>query len=170
MELDPEWTPREGIREAPAFAPTSRPVTAGGQTFPTDLGKGRKILVIDDNAVVLKGFEFKLRSAGFEVFTSTEGSEAVKLARSVRPDLVLVDINFPPGSGMHWDGFTILAWLHRQEGLEKVPIIVISSSEAEKYKRKSIESGALDFFQKPVVFPELLGRIRQILESPDPKS
>jgi hypothetical protein len=60
------------------------------------IGKNRKVLVVDDNPVVLKSFELKLKASGFDVLTATEGAAAVSLARQTKPDLIVLDINFPP--------------------------------------------------------------------------
>ncbi len=75
------------------------------------IGRGRKILVVDDNLVVLKAFELKLKACGFEVLTASEGAAAVSTARQLKPDLIVLDINFPPdvgSSGLQWDGFNIM--------------------------------------------------------------
>ena len=87
----------------------------------------KKILVIDDNEIILKTTSMKLQSAGYEVFTALDGSEGVAAVRREKPDLVLLDITFPPDvSGVSWDGFRIMDWLHRVDETKKIPIIVIS--------------------------------------------
>ena len=93
----------------------------------------KKILVVDDNEIILKTTSMKLQSAGYQVFTALDGSEGVAAVRRVKPDLVLLDITFPPdASGMSWDGFRIMDWLHRVDETKKIPIIVISGVVEEK--------------------------------------
>jgi len=59
----------------------------------------KKILVVDDNKVILKTISLKLQGAGFQIITALDGSEAVAAARKETPDLILLDINFPPAVG-----------------------------------------------------------------------
>src|SRR5438270_11832420 len=98
----------------------------------------KKILVIDDNEIILKTTSMKLQSAGFQVLTALDGSEGVALVRREKPDLILLDITFPPDvSGPSWDGFRIMDWLGRVDETKKVPIIVISGIVDEKNKKRA---------------------------------
>jgi CheY-like chemotaxis protein len=124
----------------------------------------KKILVIDDNEIILKTTSMKLQSAGYHVFTALDGSEGVSMVRREKPDLVLLDITFPPDvSGVSWDGFRIMEWLHRVDETKKIPIIVISGVVEEKNKQRATSSGAVAFFPKPVNFDEMLKVIRATL-------
>lgn len=138
----------------------------------------KKILVVDDNAVVLKSLTLKLKANGYEVITAADGSEAVGSARREKPDLILLDINFPPdvahGGGVVWDGFKIIDWLNRLDLAKKVPIVVITGGDAAKYKDRAIAAGAVGFFQKPIDNEELLATIKKSLAdaaaAPKPKA
>ena len=127
----------------------------------------KKILVVDDNPVILKTLSMKLTAAGYDVLTAVDGGEAVSLARHERPDLILLDISFPPdvanGGGVPWDGFLIMSWLRRLEEAKNIPIIVITGGEPEKYKERALAAGAVSFFHKPIEHVELLAVIRQTL-------
>lgn len=124
----------------------------------------KKILVIDDNEIILKTTSMKLQSAGYQVLTALDGSEGVSLVRKEKPDLVLLDITFPPDvSGVSWDGFRIMDWLHRVDDTKKIPIIVISGVVEEKNKQRATASGAVAFFPKPVNFDEMIKVIRATL-------
>jgi CheY-like chemotaxis protein len=126
----------------------------------------KKILVVDDNEIVLKTISMKLQSRGYQVFTALDGVEGVAAVRKIRPDLVLLDIAFPPGaSGMSWDGFRIMDWLHQVDETQKIPIIVISGMVEEQNKQRAMNSGAVAFFPKPVNLDELLKVIRATLGS-----
>jgi CheY-like chemotaxis protein len=126
----------------------------------------KKILVIDDNEIILKTTSMKLQSAGYQVFTALDGSEGVAAVRKLNPDLVLLDITFPPDvSGMSWDGFRIMEWLHRVDETKKIPIIVISGVVEEKNKQRAMSSGAVAFFPKPVNFDEMIRVIRETLSA-----
>src|ERR1041385_3625331 len=127
----------------------------------------KKILIVDDNEVVVKTLLLKLKSNDFDVFTALDGSEAVSTVRKEKPDLILLDISFPPdvahGGGVPWDGFRIIQWLHRMEEAKNTPIIIMTGAEAAKYKDRALKEGAVAFFQKPINNDELLATIRRIL-------
>ena len=126
----------------------------------------KKILVIDDNEIILKTTSMKLQSAGYQVFTALDGSEGVAAVRREKPDLVVLDITFPPDvSGMSWDGFRIMDWLHRVDETQKIPIIIISGVVEEKNKQRATASGAVAFFPKPVNFDEMIKVIRATLSA-----
>jgi CheY-like chemotaxis protein len=132
----------------------------------TPLGQNRKVLVVDDNPVVLKAFELKLKALGFNVLTATDGSEAVSTARHERPDLIILDINFPPdigSSGLQWDGFNIMQWMQRFQEAANIPVIIITGENPEKFKDRAMAAGAVAFFQKPIQNEEFLVAIRRIL-------
>src|SRR4051812_23144392 len=78
------------------------------------IGKGRKVLVVDDDPVVLKAFEFKLKGLGFEVITTKEYTEAASMAQKQKPDLIVLDVNFEItdiNAGLQWDGFNLTQWM-----------------------------------------------------------
>jgi len=78
------------------------------------VGTQKKILVVDDNEIVIKTISLKLQGAGYQVLTAMDGSTAVSIARKDAPDLILLDLSFPPDvGGVPWDGFRIMEWFHR---------------------------------------------------------
>lgn len=123
-----------------------------------------KILVADDNVVILKALSIKLKSSGYEVRTAMDGSTAVSCVRREKPDLIILDINFPPdvghGGGIAWDGFLILEWLRRIDEVRDTPIIFITSGESAKFRERALSAGAVAFFQKPIDQEEMLNVIR----------
>jgi two-component system KDP operon response regulator KdpE len=127
----------------------------------------KKILVVDDSPVILKALSMKLTAEGYDVLTAEDGGGAVNLARRGKPDLILLDISFPPdvahGGGVAWDGFLIMNWLRRMDELKNTPIVIITGSEPEKYKDRALAAGAVNFFHKPIENEELLAAIRRTL-------
>jgi len=133
----------------------------------------KKILVIDDNEVILKSTSMKLQNAGYQVFTALDASEGVALGRKMKPDLILLDIGFSPDvyenqvvdgwTGMAWDGFRIMDWLRKVDETKEIPIIIISGLMEEKNKRRAAAGGAVAFMPKPVNFGEMLELIRKTL-------
>ena len=126
----------------------------------------KRILVVDDNEVVVKALTIKLQSAGYDVLKALDGSEAVSTARKEKPDLIVLDISFPPdvahGGGVPWDGFLIIDWLHRMDEARATPIIVISGGDPVKFQERSLKAGAVAYFRKPLNYEELLATVRQV--------
>ena len=126
----------------------------------------KKIMVVDDNEIVLKTISFKLRAAGFEPVPALDGLEALALARREALDLILLDINFPPDVyGEPWDGFRILKWLRQLDNVRNVPVIIISGSEAADDKEQAEKNGVTAFFRKPIDHADLLSVIQETLET-----
>lgn len=131
------------------------------------------ILVADDNIVILKALSIKLKSKGYEVRTAMDGSTAVSCVRRERPDLIILDINFPPdvahGGGIPWDGFLILDWLRRMDEARDTPVIFITSGDSPKSRERALSMGAVAFFPKPVDHEELLHVVHDTVgDPPDP--
>jgi len=132
---------------------------------------GKKILVVDDNEVILKTISLKLQGAGYQVITALDGSEGVAAARKENPDLVLLDIGFPVDlDGVPWDGFRIMEWLRRLDTPKRIPVIIITGGENAKYKERAVASGAVAFFNKPIDHDDLLKVIRVTLGETTPSA
>lgn len=149
----------------------------------------KRILVVDDDAVVLKALSIKLNAQGYEVLTepdlvgvlarlkggspSTEGLEVADGTGSdaaahqdpvSRPDLILLDIGFPAEiDSVPWDGFLIMEWLKRIDEAAKIPVIFISGSDPAQYEAKVRAIGAVAFFRKPIDHDRLFAVIEQTL-------
>ena len=127
-------------------------------------GTPKKILVVDDNEIVIKTISLKLQGAGYQVLTAMDGSTAVAVARKESPDLILLDLAFPPDvQGVPWDGFRIMEWFHRLDTLKKIPVIVITGLEDPGAKQRATSTGAVAYFQKPLEHDYLLKVIRATL-------
>jgi CheY-like chemotaxis protein len=127
----------------------------------------KKILVVDDDLVIQSRLSRALKSHGYEVVLAADGSEAVSAARHQKPDLIVLDITFPPdvahGGGVPWDGFLIMDWLRRVDGAEKMPVIVITASDNDAYKQRALSMGALGYFLKPIDINLFLLSIQKVL-------
>lgn len=125
-----------------------------------------KILIVDDNPVIVATLEMKLKSAGYEVLTAADGTQAVSTARRERPQLILMDISLPEEAvaAVQWDGFKIIEWLRRVEEAKHIPVIVITGSDSQKFRDRAMALGAVAFFQKPIDNMELLEVVKKTLE------
>jgi two-component system KDP operon response regulator KdpE len=124
----------------------------------------KKILIVDDNQVILKTLSLKLNK-DYDIITAEDGSEAVSAVRTKKPDLILLDINFPAEfSAVQWDGFRIIQWVRQMHEVKTLPIFIITGGAAAKYKERALAEGAAAFFQKPINNDQLLAAIREALE------
>jgi len=119
------------------------------------MGIIRKVLVIDDDVLLVRLMEHHLIEEGFEVIKAYNGREGLSLVRSLKPDLVTLDIVLPDISG--WE----VCQLIRQ--VSKVPIVMLTVKEEEEDVVRALEYGADDYIAKPVGMKELVARIQAIL-------
>jgi two-component system, OmpR family, response regulator len=115
-----------------------------------------RLLVVDDEPDIVELLSASLRFAGYDVSTAANGKEALELAKSFRPDLVLLDVMMP---GM--DGFSVLSRL-RGEG-HRVPVLFLTARDATEDKVRGLTTGADDYVTKPFSLSEVLARIGAIL-------
>src|ERR1700678_206470 len=120
-----------------------------------------RLLVVDDEATILELLSGSLRLAGFEVVTAASGAEAVRVAASSRPDLVLLDVMMPDG-----DGFEALRRI--RDGGSEIPVIFLPARDEVPDRVKGFDMGADDYVTKPFSLDELLGRIRAVLKRSRP--
>ncbi len=113
------------------------------------------ILVVDDEALLVKGIRFNLKSDGYEVITGSNGQEAVDLAKVEQPDLIVLDVMMPV-----MDGLTACA---RIREFSDVPIILLTAKTDDMDKLMGFDHGADDYLTKPFNILELKARIRALL-------
>jgi CheY-like chemotaxis protein len=120
----------------------------------------KKILVVDDDPVVLATLSLKLGASGYQVLTAADGSEALAATRQEKPDLLLLDLSFPPNvGGVDWNGFLIARWIRRLDGAANLPIIMISGSNRSDYRKMALAEGILAFLRKPIDIDDLLATV-----------
>lgn len=114
-----------------------------------------KILVVDDEALLVKGIRFNLKSDGYEVITGSNGQEAVDLAKTQSPDLIVLDVMMPV-----MDGLTACGKIRE---FSDVPIILLTAKADDMDKLIGFDHGADDYLTKPFNILELKARIRAML-------
>lgn len=122
----------------------------------------RKILVVDDEAVLVETIAYNLEQAGYRVITASDGRSALEAARSEGPDLILLDIMLP---GI--DGLEVCRQLRRESRTATTPIVMLTAKSDEIDKVVGLEVGADDYVTKPFGRRELLARIRALLRRVD---
>ncbi len=119
----------------------------------------QKILVVDDEPDAVELIEFNLKQAGYEVVSAADGAEAVKKARAVLPNLVILDIMLP-----EIDGFEVCKLLRRDPATAGIPILMLTAKAAEIDRVLGLELGGDDYVTKPFSPRELILRVKKILE------
>ena len=114
-----------------------------------------KILVVDDEALLVKGIRFNLQNEGYEVFTGSNGLEAVKQVQDQQPDLVVLDVMMP-----EMDGLTACSKIRE---FSNVPIIMLTAKTDDMDKLIGFDHGVDDYLTKPFNILELKARIRALL-------
>ena len=117
-----------------------------------------RILVVDDQRANVEMVAGVLLARGYEVITAPSGEAALEQVRAAGPDLVISDILMP---GM--DGYELCRHLRAQAATALLPVILVTSLEANDERVKGLEAGADDFLSKPVNWEELFARVRSLL-------
>lgn len=119
-----------------------------------------KILVVDDEKLIVKGLKFNLEQEGYTVETAFDGEEAINLAHDGSIDLILLDLMLPKV-----DGFTVCRTIR---GFSNVPIIMVTAKGEDIDKILGLEYGADDYVTKPFNIREVTARIKAILRRVNP--
>ena len=114
-----------------------------------------KILVVDDEELLVKGIRFNLQNEGYDVITGNTGLEALQLAQSHDPDLIILDVMMP-----EMDGLTACGKIRE---FSNVPIILLTAKTDDMDKLMGFDVGADDYLTKPFNILELKARIRALL-------
>ena len=114
-----------------------------------------KILVVDDERVLVKGIKFNLESEGYQVEVGCDGEQAVELARSGAFDLIILDLMMPKIDGLQ-------ACMRIRE-FSNVPVIMLTARSEDADKIIGFECGADDYITKPFNILELKARVRALL-------
>jgi len=127
-----------------------------------------KILVIDDNPIIQRAVYYALRDKGYKVLMAGEVLDAINIIRDEHPDLILLDLSFPPDvmniGGPLQDGFFFIDWVRRNPEVNKIPIMIISGSDPHTYKERVAVAGINVCFHKPLDKETLAAAIKLALQ------
>lgn len=110
-----------------------------------------RILVVDDSPVIRLLLEDVLSAVGYEVRVAEDGASALAMMAVRRPDIVLTDLNMP-----HMDGFALLQAIRSRPALADIPVMIISSEDAEAKKARGRDAGIAGWIVKPFEPAELI--------------
>jgi len=124
--------------------------------------QGRLILVVDDEARMVRFIQLNLEHDGFQVISAYNGREALEQVRSQLPNLILLDVMMPD-----LDGFEVLERIREQSA---VPVIMLTAKGEEDDRVRGLELGADDYITKPFSPRELVSRVRAVLRRTETES
>lgn len=116
-----------------------------------------KILLAEDESIMLRTMEFRLKKDGHEILCAADGTQALELLRSQAPDLVITDLNMPGASGLE-----VLQCARETLGL-KIPVILLTGTGEVEVVRRARELGVTDYISKPFspnALSEMVGKYK----------
>lgn len=120
-----------------------------------DPSRNMVILIVDDDPTTRQVLAGILQRVGFQTESAVDGRESLSLAKTLRPDLVLLDVNLPDT-----DGFAVCGEIKRTPDIADTPVIFISANEDVTVKVRGFEAGGVDYLTKPLAGKEVIARVR----------
>ncbi|HET6372636.1 MAG TPA: response regulator [Candidatus Polarisedimenticolia bacterium] len=117
-----------------------------------------RIVIADDDPIVVKFLSALFRDEGFEVHTADDGEKALQVIKDSKPNLIILDLVMP-----YHDGFEICQRVRASEESRRTPVIILSMKEKEQDALHAFEVGADDYIRKPFNALELLARARKLV-------
>ena len=135
-------------------------ITPGGDGTGAGLVDGAKarVLICDDDPLLLELMEFRLRAKGYEVIKAVDGAEALEKAQQDAPDVVVLDAMMPKA-----DGLEVLARIKGDPALSDTPVIMLTARKGQKDIVSALDKGADDYLVKPFIPEELLARLARLI-------
>jgi len=118
----------------------------------------RRVLIVDDEPNIVTSLEFLMRGSDYEVRVARNGEEALRLAESFRPDVVLLDVMMPQRSG-----FEVCRKIRENPALRSVKIIMLTAKGRDAEREKGLNLGANAYVIKPFSTKELMNTVRALL-------
>lgn len=123
----------------------------------------KKILIIEDEEILLDLLKSKLENLGYEVYSAVDGEEGLRAIRDILPDLVLLDIIMPK-----MGGFEVMEAMQKDPSIKDIPVIVISNSGQPVELNKAKQLGAKDWLIKTEFDPkEVIEKVRAVIGEPE---
>ncbi len=117
-----------------------------------------RILIVEDEANIVKLISIRLERLGHSINSSDNGAAALDIAREITPDLILLDVMIPV-----LNGFQVLQQLKADPATASIPVLMLTARGHERDIVAGLEGGADDYIIKPFSFPELIARVSTAL-------
>lgn len=119
----------------------------------------KKIMIVEDNELNMKLFNDLLETRGYETVRITDGLEAMKMARQVMPDVIIMDIQLPEVSGLE-----VTRWLKDDPELRAIPVIAVTAFAMKGDEQRMREGGCDDYIAKPISVTRFLETVEKYLK------
>lgn len=123
------------------------------------MANGKRILVCDDDPLLVDLLSYRLSARGFEVIVAKDGGEALDGLVEAKPDAIVLDAMMPVV-----DGYEVLRRVRENEAWSSVPVIMLTARKQERDVVEALELGASDYVVKPFIPEELVARLTRLLE------
>lgn len=121
-----------------------------------------KILVVEDEKDCQLVLGAELRKKGYKILLAEDAVNAVAITQEEKPDLILLDIGLPAGSGL-----VVMKRIALLGSVAFTPIIIVTASNNSETKKRALENGAVGYFEKPYDFDKLLQKIESVVGVPE---
>ncbi|MFD0762815.1 response regulator transcription factor [Lutibacter aestuarii] len=118
----------------------------------------RKILIVDDEPNIVMSLEYIFKKENFEVFIARDGEEAIEIAETTIPDIILLDIMMP-----NVDGYQVLNYLKSNEKLKEIKVIFLSAKNKISDVELGLQLGADKYLSKPFSTKKLVKEVKTLL-------
>ena len=118
----------------------------------------KKVLIVEDNELNMKLFHDLLDAHGYETLQTRDGIEALEIARTNRPDLILMDIQLPEVSGLE-----VTKWIKEDDNLRSIPVVAVTAFAMKGDEEKIREGGCEAYISKPISVTQFLETVQCFL-------
>jgi DNA-binding response OmpR family regulator len=119
----------------------------------------KKILIVDDDPAISIMLDKLMKAYGYETVMAQDGLQALDMARTEKPDLIVLDVMLP---GM--DGYKVCRWIKFDQQLKKIPVMILTSRMSPQDEQLAFECGADAFVTKAVKTEVILSQLKSLLE------
>jgi len=120
----------------------------------------KTVLIVEDNELNMKLFADLLHAHGYETIQTREGLKAIDLARTHKPDLILMDIQLPEVSGLE-----VTKWIKDDKALADIPVIAVTAFAMKGDEKRIREGGCEAYISKPITVTSFLATVRHFVEA-----
>ena len=118
-----------------------------------------RILIVEDNEENRDALSRRLERRGFEVLMAIDGAAGVSMAKTEKPDLILMDMNMP-----QVDGWEATRQIKADEDIRHIPVIALTAHAMSGDRERALQAGCTDYHTKPIEFPKLISQIEKVLQ------
>ena len=118
----------------------------------------KRVLIVEDNELNMKLFHDLLDAHGYETLQTRDGMEALEIARSERPDLILMDIQLPEVSGLE-----VTKWLKEDDSLKQIPVDAVTAFAVKGEEEKIRQGGCEAYIAKPISVAQFMETVQRFL-------